>query len=207
MAGESGRTMDGYTVFGPASTGEEIDEHLTNASWEKNLTADEKLAFEDYTSVHSIPREVNTYLRTMDEGVASEWAKTVARDLESAINKSTIKENVMLHRNADASLLGGKSTMEEIRRMIGKRVTDDGFGSYSAKEDFEKITSKRIISYHVKFPKGHGAAYVQNMSKFKHEHEVLLNKDSVFEVVGAHYDSAGRIHVSMNYVGRTNGRK
>ena len=181
---------------------EEIQKQVGNESWEERLTDDQKEALDMYMNREYAFERMNEALRH-PEKEASEEVQKWNTDLEAALDDSYLKQNIVVARRSDASLIGGAETAADVKKMYGQVVTDPGFTSSSAKVDFEAFKSTRDVEYHIKVPgrqKGVGA-YVQHFGKSGDEYEFLFNRGSSFRILGG-YESFGKLHVNMEYVGR-----
>ena len=196
---------DGVTGgFHSYTDADEIQKKIGNEAWEERLTEDEEHALDMYMNRDYAFRRMNGALRDPDGAPADEQTQALIDDLGSALDKSYLKENVIVTRRSDASLLGGADTAAQVREMYGDVVVDPGFASASAKADYTAFKNTRPMEYHIKVPgrqSGVGA-YVQNFAESKNEYEFLFNRGASFRVLGA-YEQGGKTHVNMEWVGRT----
>ena len=126
------------------------------------------------------------------------------KHLDSALDKYTVDKNTVLYRGGDASLLGGYSTLEDVQKLIGKTVQDNGFMSTSTVDG--KFTHYPIY-YKIQVPSGsHIGAPVANISKHPDEHEFLLSRRPQFKVkiVVKSKESNGKLVVTIQYIGKGN---
>ena len=201
-AWDRGRKQDGFMAHTDA---DEIRKQVGNEAWEKRLSDAQKEALDTYINKGYAFEDINGVLRDPSRGADLETWKMI-KDLGRALDDSYLKENVVLLRRSDASLVNGADSAAEVRRMYGEVVTDPGFMSASAKVDFRAYGSTRDVEYHIKVrggQKGVGA-YVQSFAdeSNKGEYEFLFNRGSSFRILGA-YETYGKLHVNMEYVGRT----
>lgn len=184
---------------------EAIQKEVGNESWEKRLTDGQKEALDMYINRDDAFRRINEALRN-PEAQADPETQRLIDGLGSALDDSYLKENIIAVRRSDDKLIRGAETAADVKRMYGQVVTDPGFMSASAKVDFKPYEGTRDVEYHIKVPgrqSGVGA-YVRNFAEGgnKEEYEFLFNRGASFRIEGA-YETYGKLHVNMTYVGRT----
>lgn len=106
------------------------------------------------------------------EYINAEAMKSFANDLDSAINKFELKDNIVVYRGIDDDALRGL----DFNNIIGSVYKDDGYMSTSPIHvDF--IGRKDAI-LEIRVPAGKGkGAYVNSLSGFKdEEYEFLLKR-------------------------------
>lgn len=168
--------------------------------WMNGLSQKERDAFWHY-SEDSDP--YNDYMRKRTDYITNE-EKTEINRIRNQMENFELEKPMIFHRGSGAALLGGASTVEEVRAMIGKNVVDDAFTSCAA----TRGKGFSGIRYHIMTPTGKGiGAFMQGVSTFgSSENEFLFNSGSVFKIIGAyeggsHYKDSG-LNVNLLYVGR-----
>ena len=164
--------------------------------WNNDLTANERDAIIAYTG--SDYWTMNKTLRS--DGYAklnriSRLKKTID-NATSGLEKTHIAEDALVYRGmggADAfSAWTGIPKNElnnsaKLQSLIGKRLTEKAFMSTSPTEPWSGIQLE------VYLPKGAQAMYVEPITQNKYEYEILVQRNSTFEVKGYRTDSNGFI--------------
>ena len=124
------------------------------------------IAFQEIFQSELIPEEViNTF-------------KNITMNMETAINKFELKDNIAVFRWADISML-------DFFIQVNKRdvfFQDDGFISTTAV--VPKITYDKLIEVKILVPAGMGrGAYIAPMSDFPEEAEFVLQRGIIFKVL------------------------
>lgn len=146
--------------------------------WEKSMTSSESKAVTWYTG--SAFWDLNQKLREVsDEPLTPTQKKNVAL-MDAALAKTELTEPLAVYRGSGPELLGGASTVGEIKKLIGATVTDSGFVSSSVSKagSFSEPIAYKII---VPAGKGHGG-YVNNISQHQSEMEFLMPRNSSFRI-------------------------
>lgn len=173
--------------------------------WDNDLSARERSAVVDYTG--SYYREMNAALR---EGrVSGSSYESKIKYCTSALEKCEIAEDTKLWRgmgskNTLASTLG--VSRSEIHQMlddgsiVGQRFVEKGFVSTGVIESsgWNKDVFLEIIA-----PKGTKGMYVAPISNFKSENELLLQRNTTFEILKAERDASGRYKLIVLVVDQT----
>lgn len=219
MAASSGKgrkTIDGYTMF---ETDEAIFERMGLGNggeadqWQESLTGDEAAAVYWYSN--NGHAAINRLERDQDPGnwYTTEQAMKGSTELKRALDKGSLDENIIVTRTSGPELLGGATTVAEIRKRYGEVVQDPGFTSTelnqhtSETNPYGKKHGSGQVTYHIKIEKGKGIGqYIRGLTGSKQEQEFLFNKGSAFKILGAYADANGMTHVNLKYVGRTNSR-
>lgn len=147
----------------------------TYKSWEKSLTAEEKEAVTTYTG--SWATDVNAKLRT--SGDVSSWDKSSVANLDKALAKGSLPEDLIVHRGMSYSKL--TDAMESGALTPGSILHDKGYGSSSVHSDRAFTGNVRL---RVRVPAGSPGAYVENLSSHKSELEFLLPRNSSYVIKG-----------------------
>lgn len=188
-----------YAIYDDAY---EADAALTDGVWEGNLSSDEVDAIKSYTD-NGYGR-MNKELRGQDPFYYDEdqRAETLNKiyTMESAIDQYELTRDTVFHRGASSRLLGGAESVEQIQSMVGSVVVDKGFTStgITVGESFS-----HTLKFHIATGKGKGiGAYVGNLNVYG-EREFVFNYGSAFRITGAYEGAGGKVHVNLEYVGRT----
>ena len=211
-SGGATRTIDGYTMY-------DSDEAIFEAfglgnggqadQWAQNLTGQEASAAYWYSeNGHAA---INRLERHQEPGkwYSIEEAVEGSSNLKKAIDKGGLRENIIVTRTAGPELIGGRTTVADVRKAYGEVVTDRGFTSTelkqssSEKNPYATKYGKNRITYHIKAEAGEGIGqYIRGMTDSHQEQEFLFNKGSSFKILGAYSDAQGMTHVNLKYVGR-----
>ena len=122
------------------------------------------------------------------------------KDCEAGLKKSRITEDVIAHRgigslsdvaktlNVDPKILKNKQAVESLVRsqhtFVDKAFVSSGA---SAQDAWGGVKS------HIYVPKGSQAMYVNPISHFKGEHELLIQRGSTFRLKDARFDAGGNL--------------
>lgn len=183
------------------------------SKWLTTLTVDEKNAIIYYTGQNYM--YINYYLRSnkLDLPPGTTIPKleldNKIRLIDSAISKAVLKEDIMVYRNTgeqefkeakyflqpiwgpDLNSLEGIENFEEyikkaitlVQKNINKTYTALAYTSTSLQKN--TTFGRSAIRMEIQVPKGTHAPYIDSISKFKGEQEVLLPRKSNFKITGA----------------------
>lgn len=142
----------------------------------KALTNDERDAVKDYTLVGY--SGVNRYLRGKSE--ASPEDLRLIEELDKAISKFTLKDDILVYRNVGRDALPPYGF--DIMDLVGKEYNDKAFMSTSVLKD--GAFSRYDVMLEITVPKGKGnGAYINGLSTFKdEEYEFLIKRDATFKI-------------------------
>lgn len=181
-----------------------LNKELSDKQWRKSLTKDERKAITTYTDVwyHSI----NGLLRGKN-GMSSNSYLNAVKSIDSAIDKYDLKKETTFIRYSSSSLLGGVKTKDDVQKMIGSVIHDDGYMSSTIGSDSvdELIGKYKQVKYLIKTPPGKGiGAYLEPVTIpiHKGENEFVFGRGSDFEIVGV-AEEAGKLVVGLLYKGVT----
>ncbi len=172
-------------------------------TWTNDLSDNERECIVDYTGMANIA--VNEYLR--DNHIYEEdeeWVSDAINNLDSAIERFELKENVTMYRGCSSKLL--KLNIDE--NLIGQEYRDLGFMSTAVdKEEAEIFADGRAfdsdsdpVILKIDIPAGIGrGAYLSGLSDFSDEKEFLLKRDSTFEIYGITYNEDGTPILEMRW--------
>ena len=157
---------------------EKVVDILRNDSkeWIAELSEKEKHAIRKYT-YNSGDEKTNRFferLNAMLRGDISEDKKLLeyAETISGALRKSKIQHDIIVYRNLDLDIYSGFE--------INDLITEEQFISTSVTRGAALNKMYRILIY---VPKGSKGAYIEGLSKFPKQRELLLDKDTVFRVI------------------------
>lgn len=146
--------------------------------WIKSLSEKEKYAIEKYSwnsfdvnGRKSFFKRLNAMLRgdsTEEKEMLDNYADIISR----AISKHPIEHSVVCYRGSDFDLSDGAA--------VGESFISLQFVSTSV------IRSKKLkgqYEFVIHVPQGADVAYIEKLSKFKKQRELLINKNTMFTVV------------------------
>lgn len=160
-------------------------EHLFDKHAFERLSWHEQVGIKAYTSSHYL--NINKLLRFGQKPYTTDLAtiENYIKGATSALEKSPLKEDVIAHRGIGNSLhnmLGvDKSMLSDsnfLDSLIGTQFVDKGF--VSAGGSVEDAWGG--VKLHILCPKGTKAMYVDPISAFKGEHELLIQRNSTFAI-------------------------
>lgn len=159
----------------------------------KTWSPSERAALVRYTS--SAYREINGVLR--GRLADSLTIRKLAAKIVAGMAPTT--ENVLVRRGVglDAFGLGhtgGARALAGLRKLVGTTFDDAGFSSTSIKRPFGGD-----VVMNIKVPKGTPAAYVESITRYKGEYELLLPPGTKFKV-NAVRQSGGRYELDVEVI-------
>jgi hypothetical protein len=144
--------------------------------WIENLSEDEKYAIQKYTynSGDKKPNRFFERLNAMLRGDLPEDKKLriYADIISGALNKSRIKRDVIAYRNLDVDLYSGFE--------VNDLVIEEQFISTSVSKRAALEKPYKVVIY---IPKGSRGAYIEDISKYPKQRELLLDKGTIFRVI------------------------
>ena len=144
--------------------------------WIQELTDKEKRAIQKYTynSGDKKPNRFFERLNAMLRGDLPEDEKLriYADIISSALNKSRIKRDVIAYRNLDVDLYSGFE--------VNDLIIEEQFISTSVSKRAALEKPYKVVIY---IPKGSGGAYIEAISKYHKQRELLLDKGTIFRVI------------------------
>lgn len=127
--------------------------------WADSLTKDEREAVRNYGYNH-LSAEGNAYLRgeteKYNDAQLAEIKKQV-KNIDSAIEKGTIDENLVLYRGVGSDYLG--LDFDNPEKLVGKSFTDGGFLSATGDKEVAEVYGRGVV-LEMQVPEGTHAAYV-----------------------------------------------
>lgn len=171
--------------------------------WTLDLTKREKEALYSYTKYNY--SGINEALR---KGTVDSYTNipTLIKDIDSALNKEEVPEDITVYHyvynselgkllklsTADLNSLKGikkhekyiKQAIPIVNELINKRIIYPAYLSTSLLKNFQ-VNEARPIRFEIKVPKGTKAAFLgEKVSAFPKEQELLIARDSKFDVMG-----------------------
>lgn len=123
-------------------------------------------------------REMNDYLRGKSRHISS-YLKTAITNAKAGMKRTT--RNFLVHRGTSLEQFGVNS-IEELYRMVGLTVTDEGFVSTSV--GGRAAFSSNPVIMEIQVPRGAKGAYINDISHFKNiEYEFLLAPGTKFKIL------------------------
>ena len=149
------------------------------ADWIEILTEKEKYAIEKYSwnsfdrinGKTSFFQRLNSMLRglsTEEDSMLEEYSNIIS----NAIAKHTIEHSVVCYRGSDYDMTDGTP--------VGEMFVGKSFISTSVIRS-RKIGGKYEFIIHV--PQGAYVAYIENLSRYKSQRELLIDKNTLYKVV------------------------
>ena len=163
--------------------------NFSNKHWD-SLSVGDKTGVKHYTgSGYTL---MNNLLRT-GQGENS-VTRMYIDQCTSALEKSRIKEDCMVHRgigNALSEMIGisSKEIAQNPSALVGKTFTDKGFVSTGVGQ----YDAWGGVKMHIFVPAGSKGMYVDPVSTFKGEHELLLQRNSSFVIKSLTKDYHGKV--------------
>lgn len=144
--------------------------------WIDSLSEKEKYAIEKYTfnSGDQKPDRFFERLNAMLRGDITEDKKLreYAETISGALKKSKIEHDVIAYRNLDIPLY------DEFE--VNDLVTENQFISTSVVQSAALDKTYKVLIY---VPKGSCCAYIEKISKYPKQRELLLDKNTIFRVI------------------------
>ena len=141
--------------------------------WRNDITREEDNSVFEYTGDAYIG--INEGLRT-GEGFSEDYYEFMVNDIDSAIGKFNLKQNIVVYRGVSKAAFGGAGPE------VGAILQDKGFMSTTVKKSVAASFDKGYI-LKINVPKGKGrGAYVRSISQFSNEHEFLMKRSSKLKI-------------------------
>jgi uncharacterized protein len=174
---ERGKQASGRDMAGKSD--KEIGDHHKSlgSEFKKSLTESEQFAVRTYTGEAFTP--LNNELRNPKTAKAA-IKKPLFKDMDNALNKSSLKEDTVVYRGIkDPSKLGLSPNMA-----IGATVKDPGYMSATLNPKVAAKYAGDGAVLKIAAPKGAKGASVGGISRYPKEHEMLFARGSGFKVTG-----------------------
>lgn len=157
--------------------------------WLKTITSTERAAVETYTS--NAYTNMNKYLR--GQSSTTRYASEIEA-AKKALAKASLPQETIVRRGSGYNMLDelgfGSITPQNKDKFIGAIVEDKGFVSTSPSPSGGFSGS---IEYIIKLPKGSQAMYVDSISYYQGEEELLINAGGRFAVEDVEFDRWGSV--------------
>lgn len=169
--------------------------------WLNNINDSEREGVITYTS--SAFTKMNGYLRGLRSDAGG--YENAIEQCTAALDKASLPESTIARRGSDRYAVDGmlgKGAYDAIRsgdsaRFIGAVVNDKGFLSTSPdpRGGFDDD-----VEFVINVPQGSHAMYVDKISAYQGEHELLLQKDSYHAIEHIQVGDYGEIKIFMSYL-------
>lgn len=205
---------------GASSSGSRVFQHFSDANtafgvgqdhgmfpdWEQAISQDEREASIYYTT--NAYREINKYLRGKILNQADAKIQNAVKNIDTAMQKFNLTENITVFRGGSNKLVGGASTLEEVKALIGATVRDNGIMSTAVTQGAAWGSSGNNIGYEIQIPKGRGRGiYIDPISHYQGEQEFMVARGTEYKITGAYTDTHGNIVCKMKAVYHRKGGK
>ena len=164
--------------------------------WLRGISDVEKSGVRTYTG--SAYTDMNEYLRGQRK--TTRYANEI-KACQSALSKASLPQETIVRRGSGYNMLNdlglGSVTPQNKGNFIGAIVTDKGFVSTSPSPHGGFSGS---IEYVIKLPQGSQAMYVDSISRFQGEEELLINCGGKYMVEEVEFNSYGdvkRIYMTL----------
>lgn len=158
--------------------------------WLKTINANERYGVEKYTS--NAFTDMNKYLRGQSSTTRYEKEIEFAR---SALAKAKLPQDTIVRRGSGYSALRnlnlGELTPQNKSNFIGAVMVDNGFVSTSPAAGGGFSGS---VEYVIKVPKGSQAMYIDSISYFRGEQELLINAGGKYMIEEMEFDRYGNVN-------------
>ena len=160
--------------------------------WLKTISSAEKDGVVGYTG--SAYQSMNGYLRSNGMADATPRTKTLIKQCQSALSKASLPQETVVRRGSGYNMLDelglGNVTPQNKSNFIGAVVQDKGFVSTSPSPHGGFSGS---IEYVIKLPQGSQAMYVDSISRFQGEQELLINCGGQYMIEDVEFNSYGDV--------------
>lgn len=172
----------------------------------EDITTDEDKAIKTITggswkSVNAAEK-MNKQLRKLGDAGLTEAGSKIKQSLDSAVSKYDLMQTIKVHRGGSADMIGGYTNIEDIKKLIGKTVQDNGYTSTSTSAEVADSFPGEI-KYHIDIPKGskNVGMYIADYSKHPNEKEFLTGRRNQYIITNV-YTQNGKINVNLKYIGK-----
>ena len=172
-----------------------INDVAEATAWgEKNFTPPIELSLEEYDALDSYINDVgyqgiNGHLRGKeDDPDEIEAAERAIPEIDAVIRRNSVPEDVVVSRALGFEVFGGDPS-----GMVGSVVSDKGFLSTSLGDvPGETMGRTKPVHMTIKVPKGTPGYWLQGLSNFPAEKELLLGRDTRIGITSAAYDEGSK---------------
>lgn len=197
-----------YKTFkNPEAAHEWTMENVYDEPWWNSLDKIDRRAITWYTG-HGY-EDMNAYLRGMVDSITDKDKEAIER-VSDALSKTTIKENVVVARGmgGDEAMTGllniSVSELEQLlsdnpEGLVGMVMRENGFLSTTVDP---RINAAFKSKYELKLnvPAGTHGAYIAPVTRFKNEHELLLDKGTAFRIDAVKELSGNKYRITATVV-------
>lgn len=174
------------------------DKNFVQSRWDNDLSENEREGIRTYTS--NFYRDMNSALRNDTYSGLHKISKVkkAIDNATSGLQKTLLAEDTLVYRgmggvDALSDWLGIPKNMLSDKgiqnQLIGRKLTEKAFMSTGTAAD----SAWSGIKLEVYLPKGTQAMYVDPISNYRGEHEILVQRNSTFEIKEIKTDSKGYI--------------
>lgn len=185
---DTGEAANDFFYYDDEKRGLLARKNSQHGKWQSSLTQDEKDCISDYTGGGYY--DLNNYLRKVGDwqSIDAEKEEFIARNLDSAISRYKLKDNIRVQRGVMEDALDDLIAQygDDSSKLIGKIYRDSGYMSTTVLQGNGVATAKPVI-FEIEVPVGTGrGAYVNQLAgQYQDaEYEFLLPRNSKFEITG-----------------------
>lgn len=141
----------------------------------------------------------------------TQYIEKQIKSIKEALGKTSLEQNVMVFRGTDRNEINGITGLdvvglsaEEIKeKIVGKTYVKKDFTSTSInKKRAETFTSKdQKVLFNIILPEKSQALYLQKISEFKTEQEILIQNNAKLEFLDVKEDKNGILTINCKVVG------
>mgnify|MGYP001810112677 CR=1 FL=1 len=165
---------------------------VNNGDFLSKIAQDEKDAIIQYTASSA---NINDYLRQNNQGVykslpapTQALIRKRAADLDVLIKKNAVPVNIKVFRGVSLKAMNipvkpGGIDPDEIKKLIGKTYKDDGIMSTSIQERTAFGFGSGIV-LRMKIPAGTNCVFVDPISRYQGEEEIIFGPGSMYRIDG-----------------------
>ena len=156
--------------------------------WLRAISSTERNGVKVYTS--NAYSDMNEYLR--GQRTTTKYSDEI-KQATAALKKASLPEEVIVRRGSDYNMLrelGVDISEANKDKLVGAIVTDKGFMSTSPASGGGFSGN---IEYVIKVPKGSQAMYVDTISRYRGEEELLINRGGKYIIEDVEFTSYGAV--------------
>lgn len=143
------------------------------AGWVDGLSSGERDSINSYTNKGD--KLINKQLR---RGRLTPAVQEQVDQIDAALERSKVPEDVVVYRNASSAILGDLSPEEA----VGQVIQDRGYTSTSMVEF--SLEHNQDVQLRITVPAGSRGAFIAEVSHWRRERELLLPRDTQIELTG-----------------------
>lgn len=168
----------------------------------KGITSAEQNALVGYTSSYSFINEPLRGIKYGNMNTKKEKFVSAVTHMTSAIDKSVIDFDFWTQRgtnqvNFPNTKINNSTSIEELQKLVGTKFEDQAFVSTGAAKNTGFSTSGIILNIYC--PKGTKGAYVDNISSFSGENELILQRGYSYKVTKVE-KKGGKIYMDCDLI-------